>query len=236
MTAHGCGARCTAASASRTCAEAVSRFGGHRVGGRVAPVGLRLLLALVRVAHRVLAEVFEVFGHALHEVGGLAHVGVEGEEGVGVEDHGDVGLIAGGAGGLELAEHLLGTLVVAVGDELAHLVVLGLELVGDDEQAEAVELALVLQEVLQHVVDEAALLHVVLAGGDFVVLDDLEQRLGVLCGLGDGELGVGLDGVAQRGVELVALLVGLLEGGGVVAGAILLVPKAANTYGLIFMQ
>ncbi len=44
----------------------------------------------------------------------------------------------------------------------------------------------------------------------------------MLCGLGDGELGVGLDGVAQRGVELVALLVGLLEVGGVVAGAVLL--------------
>ena len=69
-----------------------------------------------------------------------------------------------------------------------------------------------------------------------MALDDFQQRLGVLCGLGDGELGVGLDGVAQRGVELVALLVGLLEGGGVVAGAVLLVPKAANTYGLIFMQ
>lgn len=84
--------RGAAASASRTCAEAVSRFGGHRVGGRVAPVGLRLLLALVRVAHRVAAEVVEVFAHTLHEVGGFAAVGVEGEVGVGVEDHGGVGL------------------------------------------------------------------------------------------------------------------------------------------------
>ena len=168
----------------------------------------------------MLAEVVEVFAHTLHKVGGFAAVGVEGEVGVGVEDYGGVGLVADGAGGFQLAQHLLGALVVAVGEKLAHLVVLGLELVGDDEQAEAVQLTLVLQEVLQHIVDEAALFHIVLAGGDFVVLDDLEQRLGVLGGLGDGELGVGLDGVAQRGVEAVALLVGLLQGGGVVAGAV----------------
>lgn len=93
-----------------------------------------------------------------------------------------------GLHGFQLAQHLLGTLVVAVGEELAHLVVLGLELVGDDEQDEAVQLALVLQQVLQHIVDEAALLHIVLARGDFVVADDLQQRLGVLGGLGDGEL------------------------------------------------
>ena len=44
----------------------------------------------------------------------------------------------------------------------------------------------------------------------------------MLCGLGDGELGVGLDGVAQRGVELVALLVGGLEGVGELAVAVAL--------------
>ena len=53
---------------------------------------------------------------------------------------------------------------------LGFLVVLRLQLVGHDEQPRAVQLALVLQEVLQHVVDEAVLLHVVLAGGDFVVI------------------------------------------------------------------
>lgn len=176
--------------------------------------------AAVGVAHRVAAEVVEVFAHTFHKVGGFATVGVEGEVGVGVEDHGGVGLVARGAGGFQLAQHLLGTLVVAVGDELAHIVVLSLQLVGHDEQPEAAQLRGVGLHILQHIVDEAALLHIVLAGGDFVVLDDLQQRLGVLCGLGDGELGVGLDGVAQRGVELVALLVGLLEGGGVVAGAV----------------
>lgn len=36
----------------------------------------------------------------------------------------------------------------------------------------------------------------------------------VISNYGSEQLGVGLDGVAQRGVELVALLVGLLEGGG----------------------
>ena len=63
----------------------------------------------------------------------------------------------------------------------------------------------------------------------------------MLGGLGDGELGVGLDGVAQGGVLLVALGVGLLQRRGLEAGAVLLegrvlllesraVPKAANTY------
>ena len=44
----------------------------------------------------------------------------------------------------------------------------------------------------------------------------------MLCGLGDGEPCVCLDGVAQRGVHLVAFLVGLAQGGGAVAGAVLL--------------
>ena len=110
FTAHGCGARCTAASASRTYAVAVSRFGGHRFGGRVAPVGLRLLLALVRVAHRVLAEVVEVFAHTLHEVGGFATVGVEGEVGVGVEDHGGVGLDGIAQRGIQLVALLVSLL------------------------------------------------------------------------------------------------------------------------------
>ena len=79
-------------------------------------------------------------------------------------------LIARGAGGFQLAEHLLHSLLVALGDELAHLVVLRLQLVGHDEQPEAVQLALVLQEVLQHVVDEAALLHIVGRSVDFVVI------------------------------------------------------------------
>ena len=45
--------------------------------------------------HCVAAEIIKVFGDALHEVGGLAAVGVHRGIGVGVKHHGGVGLVAG---------------------------------------------------------------------------------------------------------------------------------------------
>jgi len=50
--------------------------------------------------------------------------------------------------------------------------------------------------------------------------------------LGDGELGVGLDGVAQGGVLLVALIVGLLQRRGLQAGAVLLKGRVLLLEGL----
>ena len=170
----------------------------------------------------MLAEVFEVFADEGDELLRLGAVGVEEGVGVGEAHEGEVGAVGGLAGCLELAHDLRRALVVALGEELAHAVVGGLEAVGDDFEAEAAQLGAVLEEVLQHVVDEAALLHIVLRGLDFVVLDDAQEGFGVLGGLGDGELGVGLDGVAQRGVELVALLVGGLQGVGELAVAVAL--------------
>ena len=192
------------------------------VGFRYIVAGLFRVACAVRVGHGVAAEVFEVLLHLFYEVGGFVAVGVE--EGVGVGHHheGGVGGVALFAGGFEFAQLLLAAFVVATGDELAHAVVALPELAGEFFEAEVLQLGGVLHQVLEHVVDQAAFLHVVFACGDFVVLDDAYQRLGVLRGCRDGEFGVGLDGVAQRGVLLVALFVHFSQRVGVLAGAVLL--------------
>ena len=58
----------------------------------------------------MLAEVFEVFLHPLHQVDGLAAVGVQKGVGVGVEHHSGVGLVAGAQGAVLLVALLVGLL------------------------------------------------------------------------------------------------------------------------------
>ena len=209
------------------CRLAVMRGCGSRVGGLLAVLrsGFALGLAVpvaVGFAHGVLTEVVEVFADVLDEGEGRLAVEVHGEVGVGEEYHGGVGLVGLGTGGLELAQHQFGALVVARGEDVAHLVVSVAQSFVDGEEAEGAQLVGEGSEVLQQVVEEGAFLHVVFAGGDFVVFHHFLQGVGQRGGLGDGEGGIGVHRVAERGVQAVAFLVGLAEGGGVVAGAILL--------------